>query len=444
MSNFQTIGGLVDQVKYQEPARTKYDLTQATNRYVSLHLKMGTFIHNDGTESKQVILEGTVPIVYQGATYNIPVEIFIMLSHPIETPLVYVRPISTMMIKPGHTFVNADGLVSTKYVLQATGNGYTSYVLADFLHAMSEMFGREPPLFTKPKPRVYNGYTGESSGGAQSNGGASRSTNYNGAGARLQLNNPPQAQDKRSSGGNTFADSGRYHEMGARPAMKAMEERKPPVQFSDQSTSKAWTDSAKSIGSNSDSEWGSSKSLNDSGRRGSAASRSAMERMLTEKIQIALVSGFSAQREELEKAMGIEQEISDSTADIEGQFESLTALQKTLEMGLEDLQNKESELDVLVEKMAENKVPLEDRLVPYDALSAQMVKLASEKAAIEDTMYYLERALANSENPSVQVNDFVKETRKLARNEFHKRYHLNKIQKVITEAEAQAGVGKDA
>ena len=132
--------------------------------------------------------------------------------------------------------------------------------------------------------------------------------------------------------------------------------------------------------------------------------------------------------------MGVGQDLSEATAAIENQFESLETLKKTLETGLEDLIIKEKELDALVEKLADSKVSLEDRLLPYDPLSAQMVKLASEKAAIEDAMYYLERALANSENPSVQVADFVKEARKLARNEFHKRYHLNKIHNTIAEA----------
>ena len=56
-----------------------------------------------------------------------------------------------------------------------------------------------------------------------------------------------------------------------------------------------------------------------------------MERMLTEKIQIALVSNFSAQRESLEKAMGESQELSEATAAMEGQFSMLTDLKDTLE-----------------------------------------------------------------------------------------------------------------
>jgi hypothetical protein len=163
-----------------------------------------------------------------------------------------------------------------------------------------------------------------------------------------------------------------------------------------------------------------------------------MERMLTEKIQIALVSNFSEQREGLEKAMGESQELGDATAAMEGQFSELASIKETLEKGFVELQDKEKELNDLVVKMAETKVPIQDRLVPYDPLSAQMVRLAAERAAIEDTIYYLERALANSENPSVQVADFVKETRKLARSEFMKRSHLNKIAKAIAEADAAA------
>ena len=66
-----------------------------------------------------------------------------------------------------------------------------------------------------------------------------------------------------------------------------------------------------------------------------------------------------------------------------------------------------------------------------------MVRLAGEQAAIEDTIYYLERALASAENPSVQVADFVFHTRKLARNEFMKRRHLGKIMQAIADQERQ-------
>lgn len=455
MSNFQSVGGLVDSAHYQDPPRVKYDLTEVARQFANLSPKMGTLIHNNGEESQQVILVGTVPIMYQNATYNIPVEIFVMLRHPVETPRVYVRPISTMMIKPGHSFVNPDGLVSTDHVLRASGTSYNAYSMVNFIYAMADLFGNEPPLFTKPKPKIYNGNVG---GINTTNSVRSQSV---GAGSRLQLNTPSQQQNGRrvsyENHGSSFSSSERYHAMGAQPAvqkcendtegcggmnstttcgicmLKAMEERKPPVQFSDQASSASWKDSGKSSASHD-----SSKSLGDSSRRSSHASRGTMERMLTEKIQIALVSNFSEQREGLEKAMGESQELGDATAAMEGQFSELASIKETLEKGFVELQDKEKELNDLVVKMAETKVPIQDRLVPYDPLSAQMVRLAAERAAIEDTIYYLERALANSENPSVQVADFVKETRKLARSEFMKRSHLNKIAKAIAEADAAA------
>jgi hypothetical protein len=73
-----------------------------------------------------------------------------------------------------------------------------------------------------------------------------------------------------------------------------------------------------------------------------------------------------------------------------------------------------------------------------------MVRLAGEQAAIEDTIYYLERALASAENPSVQVTDFVFHTRKLARNEFMKRRHLSKIMKAIANQESKERAAAEA
>ena len=66
-------------------------------------------------------------------------------------------------------------------------------------------------------------------------------------------------------------------------------------------------------------------------------------------------------------------------------------------------------------------------ILPIDPQSQQMLELSAEVAALEDTMYYLDRALANDSNDSVDLQTHLKEIRKLARRQFLAKAHLKKI-----------------
>ena len=79
--------------------------------------------------------------------------------------------------------------------------------------------------------------------------------------------------------------------------------------------------------------------------------------------------------------------------------------------------------------------------MPFDPLSGQIVKLTAEQAAIEDCIYYLERALASASNPSVEISDFVFHTRKLSRDLFMRKQHLTKIAKAVRDSESSGGDG---
>ena len=47
-----------------------------------------------------VALTGTIPVAYKGSSYNIPIMIQLLHGFPVQPPLVYVKPTSTMVIKP--------------------------------------------------------------------------------------------------------------------------------------------------------------------------------------------------------------------------------------------------------------------------------------------------------------------------------------------------------
>ncbi|KAH7940351.1 hypothetical protein HPB52_023538 [Rhipicephalus sanguineus] len=56
-------------------------------------------LFNDGMKKELFCLDGTIPVNYKGTTYNIPVCIWLLDTHPYNSPMCYVKPTSYMQIK---------------------------------------------------------------------------------------------------------------------------------------------------------------------------------------------------------------------------------------------------------------------------------------------------------------------------------------------------------
>ncbi|XP_059296450.1 protein ELC-like [Lycium ferocissimum] len=121
-------------------------LLQLLESYPSLQPKTATFTHNDGRTVNLLQAEGTIPMVYQQVTYNIPVIIWLMESYPRHPPLVFVNPTRDMVIKHSHPFVNPSGVVGIPYLQNWV---YPSSNLVELARNLSHFFGRDPPLYAK-------------------------------------------------------------------------------------------------------------------------------------------------------------------------------------------------------------------------------------------------------------------------------------------------------
>lgn len=62
-----------------------------------------------------VQLNGTIPVRFKGAVYNIPVCIWLMDTHPNNAPICYVRPTADMSIKVS-MFVDQNGKIYLPYL----------------------------------------------------------------------------------------------------------------------------------------------------------------------------------------------------------------------------------------------------------------------------------------------------------------------------------------
>lgn len=91
---------------------------QLCNCYHHVILWLCLSVFNDGTTKQLLCLGGTIPVPYKGKshmilivlyicnktistgnTYNIPVAIWLLETHPANAPMVFVRPTSDMQLK---------------------------------------------------------------------------------------------------------------------------------------------------------------------------------------------------------------------------------------------------------------------------------------------------------------------------------------------------------
>ncbi|XP_047980444.1 protein ELC-like [Salvia hispanica] len=129
--------------------RIRQHLMQLVESYPSLHPKTAVFTHNDGRAVTLLQADGTVPISFHGASYNIPVLIWLVESYPSRAPLVFVNPTRDMIIKRPHPFVSPNGVVSIPYLHSWL---FPSSNLLELATNLAQFFASDPPLYSQRKP----------------------------------------------------------------------------------------------------------------------------------------------------------------------------------------------------------------------------------------------------------------------------------------------------
>ncbi|OQV22514.1 Tumor susceptibility gene 101 [Hypsibius exemplaris] len=168
--------------KYRSPEITEKDLYKVISYFPDLRPTMAQNVFPDGSSRELMKLSGTIPITYRGASYNIPVEIWIMDSHPYNPPLCYVKPTAEMKIKLNR-HIDQNGRVYLPYL---TDWNHNSSDLLECCQIMALMFGEEPPVYSK-KPNSSGGQASQVSP-TRNSGGGSPVNAY----GKMPMPNPPQ------------------------------------------------------------------------------------------------------------------------------------------------------------------------------------------------------------------------------------------------------------
>uniref|UniRef100_A0A915PHE2 UEV domain-containing protein n=1 Tax=Setaria digitata TaxID=48799 RepID=A0A915PHE2_9BILA len=152
------VAALLDRAKAKYVDTAKSDILSALSGFPDLTPDVEHFVYPDRTRTLAFRLKGTIPVLYKGNTYNIPVALYLWDTHPYYAPICYVCPTPNMMLKESKT-VDKQGRIYLPYLSDWS---FPRYDLSGLLQVMSMCFQDSCPVFAKPS----NGSRLSSSGSA--------------------------------------------------------------------------------------------------------------------------------------------------------------------------------------------------------------------------------------------------------------------------------------
>ncbi|KAK6339568.1 hypothetical protein TWF718_008968 [Orbilia javanica] len=136
--------------KYLSANRTYTDAATLLHHHRSLSPKTDVYTYDDGRSDLLLCIHGTLPVAFRGATYNIPVSIWVPHQYPNTPPTVMVVPGKNMAIRPTN-HVDTNGRCYHPYLAYWSQNPDKSTLL-DLCAQLKDVFSKEPPLYSKQPP----------------------------------------------------------------------------------------------------------------------------------------------------------------------------------------------------------------------------------------------------------------------------------------------------
>ncbi|KAG9193617.1 hypothetical protein G6011_03652 [Alternaria panax] len=140
--------------EYSDVNRTYHDAAEALSNYPSLAPKTEPYTYENGSSALLLLLSGTLPVTFRGATYGFPVAIWVPHAYPREPPIVYITPAQDMALRPGQ-HVSTDGRIYHPYLAQ-WAKYWDKSTLFDFLAVLRGVFAKEPPVRSRQQQPQYN------------------------------------------------------------------------------------------------------------------------------------------------------------------------------------------------------------------------------------------------------------------------------------------------
>ena len=360
---------------YRDPSRVSRDSTSLITSTVGQNLRpeVSTLVGNDGALSKSMLLKGTIPMVYMGGQYHVPIDLYLPPKYPLKPPIAFVRPIPTMMIKDGHKNVGSDGMVYMPY-LHSWNHSYNIVALCTH---MSNDFGKDPPLFARPA-----GHT------ATSNITRPSVTAH-----------PPRYEDVQQEQAriNALAEETKAANEAAEVARQAYREE-----------TRLYQAKAKLIN-----KFQSELRVYDDICRRDVEVR-LKDQLLLEKSG-KYVIGVSG-----DPKSGQMEYLSSKKIEFENHHEKIDELTEKLNEFISNVEEQKADSE---------ETAVDDLVLPMDIYSGQMLALSGENAAISDALFFLDKGLAKG---IIALDAHLKAVRSLAKRQFLVKAKLLKVAQCVS------------
>ncbi|KAI5642948.1 UEV domain-containing protein [Phthorimaea operculella] len=379
--------------KYRNRDYTAREVINLIQVYRSLTYRLEAFVFNNGTRKDLLNLEGTIPVNYKGAYYNIPICIWLMDTHPQNAPLCFVKPTPDMSIKVSK-YVDSNGKVYLPYLHEWTHNGSTLQAL---VQVMITAFGELPPVYSKPRnetraPYPVNSFMPQPSGfpypQVSPTPGYPNTTPY-----------PTASNLPYPSYGTPYPGAASTNGTPYPPA--ATTTPYPPA-----------------------AGYGQPSPDTAGGTITEEHIKASLLSAVEDKLRRRLKEQSQQSQAELETLRRTQQELREGKTRLEDILARLQRERSELDKNVAILQEKEKELETAVERLSEQEgIDVDEAVVTTAPLYSQLLNAFAEEATLEDAIYYMGEALRKE---VIDLDTFLKQVRTLARRQFTLRALMHK------------------
>ncbi|KAL3275189.1 hypothetical protein HHI36_019958 [Cryptolaemus montrouzieri] len=366
--------------KYRNFEITLREIMSVLNHYHGLQALQDTYVFNDGTPMELIQLNGTIPVRFKGAVYNIPVCIWLMDTHPNNAPICYVKPTADMSIKVS-MFVDQNGKIYLPYLHDWKPN--TSDLLG-LIQVMIVTFGEQPPVFAKP---------------------ANKEVPYptNSFGSTPYMPYPSNPYPQTSYPGYPSYPPVSSQSVAAYPPY--------PTSYPGYPTSGGFGGPPEGIST----QHGTIKDEH---------IRVSLLSAIEEKLMRRMKELFQQNQAELDTLRKTQEELKQGKAKLDIILSKMEKEQNDLDKNITLLKDKEDELDKAIERISNDEpIDVDDAVTTTAPLYKQLLNAFAEEAALEDAIYYMGEALRCG---IIDLDVFLRQVRTLSRKQFMLRALMQK------------------
>ncbi|XP_070532900.1 tumor susceptibility gene 101 protein-like [Ptychodera flava] len=391
--------------KYSYRDLTHRDCTNLLTVYRDLRPKKDHYVFNDGSRKELISLDGTIPVNYKGAQYNIPVCIWLMDTHPYNAPMAFVKPTSDMLVKPSK-HVDANGRVYLPYLHEWR---HPTSDLVGLVQVLCVIFGENSPVYSRsaaqppPRPSYPPG---------QAPSGGAGALPYPTSSPYMPMPGYPASNTGYpSSTPYPASTTGQGYPAYPASGYPSSQQYPPYSQASSQPyPSQNYPPSTVHAGTTGHAALSHQPSISDDQIKASLIS--AVE----DKLKRRMKETFEQAQAEMDVLNSTQEKLKKGQRTLEEMIQNLDQEQNDVEKNIRLLKEKDEEIQKVLSKMEDQEdVNIDDAVVPTAPLYKQLLNLFAEENAIEDTIYYLGEALRKG---VIGVNEFLKHVRDLSRRQF--------------------------